>query len=89
MNTSSAEPAPRTSWYRIRVEGRLAPRWATCFDGMTLTTEDGGTTVIQGAVVDQAALHGLLQRVRDAGLPLVSVLRVGPDHPTGPVPPPR
>jgi len=65
-------------WYRIRVEGRLAPRWATRFDGMTLTTRDDGTTLIQGPVVDQAALHGLLQQVRDAGLLLLSVTRAGP-----------
>jgi hypothetical protein len=60
-------------YYRIRVKGHLAPRWATRFDGMSLTQQDDGTTLIQGLVVDQAALHGLLQQVRDTGLPLVSV----------------
>jgi hypothetical protein len=59
--------------YEIRVQGRLAPRWAALFDGMTLTTEDGGVTCIRGTVVDQSALHGLLATLRDVGLPLISV----------------
>ena len=66
--------------YEIRVQGRLAPRWAAWFDGFTVTTEDGGTTVLSGCVVDQSALHGLLQKVRDIGLPLVSVVRVPADE---------
>ena len=66
--------------YEIRVQGRLAPRWAAWFDGFTVATEDGGTTVIRGHVVDQSALHGLLHKVRDAGLPLVSVVRVRADQ---------
>jgi hypothetical protein len=67
--------------YEIRLQGRLHHRWAAWFDGMSLTTEDDSTTVLAGPVVDQAALHGLLQRLRDLGLPLVSVSRVDP-HPT-------
>ena len=67
-------------YYRIRVKGHLAPRWATRFDGMSLTQQDDGTTLIQGLVVDQAALHGLLQQVRDTGLPLISVTRTGPEE---------
>jgi hypothetical protein len=59
--------------YRIRIKGHLASRWATWFDPMTLTAESDGTTVIEGPVVDQAALHGLLHKVRDIGLPLLSV----------------
>ena len=61
-----------------------APRrpWAAWFDGLTLTPESDGTTVIRGPVVDQAALHGLLQKLRDIGLPLVSVTRVDPTSPT-------
>jgi hypothetical protein len=59
--------------YEIRVRGRLAPRWAAWFDGMTLTHDRDGVTVIAGPVVDQAALHGLLQKLRDIGVPLISV----------------
>jgi hypothetical protein len=59
--------------YEIRVQGRLTSRWAAWFDGMTLTDGPGGVTVIHGPVVDQAALHGLLQKLRDIGLPLLSV----------------
>jgi hypothetical protein len=68
--------------YEIRVQGRLEPRWATWFDGFTLTPAEDGTTVITGAVVDQAALHGLLQSLRDLGLPLVSVTRPQEDAAT-------
>ena len=59
--------------YEIRIRGHLEPRWASWFDGLTLTQEPDGTTVIRGEVADQAALHGLIQKVRDIGLPLVSV----------------
>jgi hypothetical protein len=59
--------------YEIRVRGHLEPRWTSWFDGLTLTQDPDGTTVIRGAVADQAALHGLIQKVRDIGLPLVSV----------------
>lgn len=64
--------------YEIRLKGRLDPRWATWFDDMAVSHEDG-TTVLRGPVVDQSALHGLLHKVRDIGLPLVSVVRVGAD----------
>ena len=57
----------------IRLRGHLETRWAAWFDGMTLSHERDGSTVLSGPVVDQAALHGLLQKVRDIGLPLVSV----------------
>jgi hypothetical protein len=65
--------------YEIRVEGHLDTRRAAWFDGLTLTHETDGTTVLHGPVVDQAALHGLLQKVRDLGVPLVSVIHVAPD----------
>jgi hypothetical protein len=65
--------------YEIRVQGHLGPRWAGWFDGLTLRNEDDGTAVLRGPVVDQAALHGLLQKLRDVGLPLVSLTQVPPD----------
>jgi hypothetical protein len=61
--------------YEIRLKGHLEPRWADWFDGLTLTQESDGTTVLRGSVVDQAALHGLLGKVRDLGLPLIAVNR--------------
>ena len=70
-----------SSRYEIRIGGRLAPRWAAWFDGMTLTTADDGITVLAGPLADQAALHGVLARIRDLGLPLVSVTRLDADPP--------
>ena len=75
--------------YEIRVKGRLGPRWAAWFDGLSLTNESDGTTVIHGPVADQAALHGLLRKVRDMGLPLISVTQVEPDQPDVPTTEPR
>ncbi|WP_369135657.1 DUF4386 domain-containing protein [Modestobacter sp. I12A-02662] len=72
--------------YEIRLTGHLDHRWAAWFDGMSLTTESDGTTVLTGPVTDQAALHGLLRRVRDLGLPLVSVLPVTRSRPLIPRP---
>ena len=65
--------------YEIRLTGHLDARWATWFDGLSVTREGDGTTVISGPVADQAALHGLLQRVRDLGLPLLSVTNLDTD----------
>jgi hypothetical protein len=67
--------------YEIRLRGRLETRWAAWFDGMALSHAKDGSTILSGRVVDQAALHGLLQKVRDTGLPLVSVTRIDPDQP--------
>ena len=61
--------------YEIRVQGHLDTRWADWFEGLCLTHQSDGTTLLQGPVADQAALHGLLAKVRDLGLPLVAVLR--------------
>lgn len=72
--------------YEIRLEGHLDARWAARFDGLCFIHEPGGTTVIHGQVVDQAALHGLLRMVRDLGLPLISVVRLGPDQPEASTP---
>jgi hypothetical protein len=68
------EPGP----YEIRIKGHLDGRWAAWFGGLTLTLEDNGDTLLSGPVVDQAALHGLLRKVRDLGMPLISVIRVQP-----------
>jgi hypothetical protein len=64
--------------YRIRVKGRLGAHWAASFDGLTITAGEDGTTVIEGPVDDQAALHGVLHKVRDLGLSLESVDRTPP-----------
>jgi hypothetical protein len=74
--------------YEIRLKGHLAPRWAAWFDGLSLAQKSDGTTLIHGFVADQAALHGLLQRVRDIGLPLISVTRIERDQPDTPIAPP-
>ena len=60
----------------IRIKGHLADRWAGWFEGLTLTRQENGDTLLTGPVVDQAALHGLLKKVRDTGMPLLSVNRV-------------
>lgn len=62
-------------WYEIRLEGRLTSRWAAWFDGLDLRT-DGATTILRGPVADQAALHGLLHKIRDIGLPVIAVVRI-------------
>ena len=67
--------------YEIRLDGHLDARWAAWFDGLTLIHESDGTTVIRGPIVDQAALHGLLQKVRDLGLRLISVISLEPNQP--------
>jgi hypothetical protein len=84
--TSSGHHPDRPGRYKIRIKGHLASRWVTWFDGMTLTADDDGTTCLEGPVVDQAALHGLLHRVRDVGLPLLSVTQLDTDRPTPPSP---
>ena len=72
--TNEARSATEPEYYEISVKGHLAPRWADWFDGMTLTADDdNGTTVIHGPVADQSELHGLLRRLSDLGLPLVSL----------------
>ena len=71
--------------YEIRLKGHLDDRWVDWFDGLTITREDNGETRLTGPVVDQAALHGLLRKVRDLGLPLVSVMHVEPEPADGPV----
>ena len=77
-NTASTDEQHQPGRYAIRLQVRLDARWAAWFDGLSLTHESVGTTILNGPVVEQAALHGLLQKVRDVGLPLVSVIRVEP-----------
>lgn len=60
-------------FYRIRVKGHLGRQWMEWFEGLTITMEDDGNTLLQGPVIDQAALHGILKKVRDLGMPLLSV----------------
>lgn len=66
--------------YQIRIKGHLAEDWAGWFEGLNVTLEDNGVTLLTGAVRDQAALHGLLKKVRDLGLPLISVSCLDPDR---------
>ena len=70
--------------YEIRLKGHLDSRWAAWFDGLTLSRDSDGTTIIYGPVADQAALYGLLHKTRDLGLPLLSVTYVEPGHPPMP-----
>jgi hypothetical protein len=64
--------------YQIRLKGHLGREWTDWFGGLTITLEDNGDTLLAGPVADQAALHGLLRKVRDLGMPLISVHRVEP-----------
>ena len=65
--------------YQIRIKGHLGRAWTDWFGGLTIRLTDNGETLLTGSVVDQAALHGLLKKVRDLAMPLVSVIRVKPD----------
>ncbi|MBC7813481.1 MAG: hypothetical protein H7175_20140 [Burkholderiales bacterium] len=65
--------------YQIRIKGHLGPQWTDWFEGLTITLEDSGDTLLVGPVVDQAALYGLLKKVRDLGMTLISVNHVEPD----------
>ena len=64
------------STYQIKLEGHLGPLWEAEFEGFTITQAESGITCLTGPVIDQAALHGLLRKIRDLGLPLVSVIRL-------------
>ena len=67
---------PHVQFYEIRIKGHLDAQWMTWFDGLTITLEENGDTLLSGPVADQSALHGLLRKVRDLGLPLVSVVQI-------------
>jgi hypothetical protein len=66
--------------YKIRVKGHLDGRWSEWFDGLEITNLENGEAMLCGDIVDQAALHGVLAKVRDLGLPLIAVTGVGPDQ---------
>ena len=70
--------------YQIRIKGHLGRGWTDWFGGLTITLEEDGDTLLTGPVVDQAALHGLLKKVRDLGMPLISVIRIEPGRADAP-----
>ncbi len=74
---SKTDPGESTI-YQIRIKGHLGCQWADWFGGLTVTLEDNGETLLTGPVIDQAGLHGLLKKVQDLGMPLVSVNHVNP-----------
>jgi hypothetical protein len=86
MSKTSTGDEAESRRYEIRFKGHLHSRWASSFRGLTVTNESDGTTLLEGPVADQAALHGVLRTVRDLGLPLLSVTRVEPDHQKQPQP---
>ena len=85
-NELSSESHPdQPMIYQIRIKGHLSRQWADWFEGLTITLEDDGNTLLTGLVIDQAALHGLLKKVRDLGMPLLSVNRVNPNQADAPI----
>ena len=84
-NERNPKPDPSEPMvYQIRIKGHLGRQWTDWFEGLTITLEDNGETLLTGPVVDQAALHGLLRKVRDLGMPLLSVIRLQPDQADAP-----
>ena len=81
MSNEPSDHREGSGRYEIRVKGQLAARWDTWFDGFTLTRAADGTTVLSGFVLDQSALHGILHRIADLGLPLISVTPTAPAQP--------
>ncbi len=81
MTNSSPSNTPpiQPSIYQIRVQGHLGCQWTDWFEHMTISRDVNGETTVTGPEIDQAALHGLLSKVRNLGMPLLSVIRVGPD----------
>ena len=84
-NTRNTNTDPgHTMIYQFRIQGHLGLHWADWFEGLTITLEDNGETLLTGPVVDQAALHGVLKKVRDLGIPLLSVMCVSPGQTEAP-----
>lgn len=77
---SEQSKSPETPIYEIRVGGHLSDQWSNWFEGLTLIQEDNGDTLLTGKIVDQAELYSILRRVRDLGLPLISVNRIETDN---------
>jgi len=75
---ASEHDAGQPMVYQIRIKGHLGQRWMDWFEGLTITLEEAGTTLLNGPVFDQSALHGILKKVRDLGMPLLSVNSVDP-----------
>lgn len=76
-NLGSDPDAPKT--FQIRIQGHLGQQWAGWFDGLTIVLEEDGNTLLSGPVIDQSALHGILKKIRDLGMPLLSVNSVDRD----------
>ena len=89
MNEIPTSGYREAGWYEIGLKGHLDSRWTAWFDGLSFSNEIDGTATISGPVVDQAALRGLLQKVRDMGVPLISVIQVGDEQPDLPTITPR
>ena len=79
----SGRDADQPVIYQIRIKGHLGPRWMAWFEGLTITLEEDGNTLLNGPVLDQSALHGILKKVRDLGMPLISVNSDGLRSPDG------
>ncbi len=78
VNSMNHSPQPDSGWhYQIKVEGHLNPTWSAWFEEMTLTHDIDGSTTLAGTVIDQAGLHGVLIKIRDLSLTLISVQRIG------------
>lgn len=76
-NRDSRMDSDQATVYHIRIKGHLDQQWAGWFEGLTITLQENGDTLLSGQLVDQAALHGLLKKIRDLGLPLLSVNSLG------------
>jgi hypothetical protein len=77
---SSNPDANQPTIYQFRIKGHLVPQWRNWFEGLTVTLEEDGNTLLSGTVVDQSALHGVLKKIRDLGMPLLAVNQVEPKH---------
>ena len=77
-HNNPAHDADQPMVYQIKIKGHVSHQWADWFDGLTITLEEDGNTLLTGTVIDQAALHGLLRKVRDLGMPLLAIRRTDP-----------